>query len=144
MSDKGVKIYENIQRLAYERGYTIQKLCEEAKVSAGTIGDLKHGRRNGIGNITIEKLVKVLGCTREEILSEGIWIDPLPDAPKADRLVSFIEEVTEALREREELRRLMRAAMSANKQQVRSTAILLESITQAQSEGISFEDNEQY
>ena len=142
MSDRGIKIYENIQRLAYQQGYTIQKLCEEARVSAGTIGDLKHGRRNGIGNITIEKLVKVLGCTREEILSEGIKVEPFPDAPKADRLVSFIEEATEALREREELRRLIRAAMNANKQQVRSTAILLESITQAQAEGASFTDDE--
>lgn len=142
MIDSGKKIYENIQRLAYEQGYTIQKLCEEAKVSAGTIGDLKHGRRTGIGNITIEKLIKVLGCTREDILDEGIRVDPMPDAPKADRLVLFIEEATEALREREELRRLVRAAMNANKQQVRSTAILLESITQAQAEGINLTDDE--
>ena len=139
--DRGLKIYENLKRLAYDRGLTIQKMCEKAKVSPGTIGDLKHGRRNNIGDVTIDKLTKALNCTREDILMEGIISEPLPDAPKADRLVKFIAEVEIALREREELRRLIRAAMKANTQQVRSTAILLESITQAQSEGgVIFDD----
>ncbi len=140
--DRGLKIYENLKRLAYDRGLTIQKMCERAKVSPGTIGDLKHGRRNNIGNITVDKLMNALNCTREDILSEGIIGEPIPDAPKADRLVKFIAEAEVALREREELRRLLRAAMNANTQQVRSTAILLESITQVQMEGGLFTDDE--
>ena len=71
--DKGEKIHQNITRLAYEKGMGINDLCKQAKVSSGLIADLKHGRRENIGNITSAKLCKVLECNPEDILS---WNTP--------------------------------------------------------------------
>ena len=133
--DRGMIIYENLQRLAYERGLTVQKMCNEAKVSAGSIGDLKAGRRNNIGKVTVDKLVKFLGCTEEDIMNDPIVHQPIPESPKADRLEGFYAKAMDSMHERPEMRRLVRAAMKANTQQVKSTAILLESITQAYAEG---------
>lgn len=133
--DEGKKIYENIQRIAYFQGRTVNDVCRKAKVSAGVISDLKNGRRKSIGKVTLEKLSKALDCRIEDILTgeDGL---PLPEAPKAMHIEGFIDRATDALRERPELRRLVRAAMKANTQQVKSTAILLESITRAQQEGL--------
>lgn len=127
--------------LAYANGMTIQKMCEAAKVSAGIIGDLKHGRRNNLGSITVDKLIKVLGCTAEDILHDPVTEKPMPDAPKADRSQHLYIEALTAMKERPEMRRLIRAALVANTQQVKSTAILLESITKANAEGGIFTDD---
>lgn len=132
----GKKIYGNIQRLAYAQERTVNDVCRKAKVSAGVISDLKNGRRNSIGKITIDKLSKELDCQAEDIMFGKSDPSQLPESPKAMRTEAFIDRAVEALRDRAELRRLVRAAMKANTQQVKSTAILLESITQAQQEGL--------
>lgn len=139
--ERGLVIYENLQRLAYAKGLTIQRMCNEAGVSPGIVGDLKHGRRNNIGKVTLDKLTRFLGCEEEDILHDPIRNIPLPDAPKADRSQGFYIKAFQAMQDRPEMRRLVRAAMKANTQQVRSTAILLESITEAQKEGGIFTDD---
>ena len=133
--ERGEIIYRNLQLLAYAKGMTIQKMCVEAGVSAGIIGDLKSGRRNNIGNITVDKLSRLLECTPDDILHDPITNQPIPDAPKADRSQGFYIKALNAMKERPEMRRLIRAAMNANTQQVKSTAVLLESITQAKING---------
>lgn len=133
--ERGLVIYENLQRLAYAKGLTIQKMCKEANVSPGILGDLKNGRRNNIGKVTVEKLTKFFGCEEEDILHDPIRNMPMPDAPKADRSQGLYVQAFKAMQDRPEMRRLVRAAMKATTQQVRSTAILLESITEAQKEG---------
>lgn len=140
--DNGERIFENIQRLAYSRGKTVHDVCRKAKVSAGIISDLKHGRRNSLGKITLEKLSSELGCRIEDI-TEAEDGSPMPEAPKSKRIDIFIERAVESMHERPEMRRLVRAAMKANTQQVKSTAILLESITQAQKEGLFLSGDEQ-
>lgn len=138
----GEMIHENIQKLARSQGRTIKDVCRKAKVSAGVISDLKSGRRNSIGKVTVEKLSKELGCRPEQIL-EWSGVATMPEAPKAKRTEAFIDRAAESLRERPEMRRLVRAAMKANRQQVNSTAVLLESITQAQKEGLFLSGDEQ-
>lgn len=125
---KGEKIYDNIKRLAYKKGMSVNALCKQAQVSRGMLGDFEHSRRDTLGQITIDKLTRVLECTPEDILSLKENNEAMPDAPKRDRSSFFIKQATEALEERQELRRLLRAAMKANKKQVDSTAALLESI----------------
>lgn len=140
---KGEKIFENIQRLAYANGMTVNELCKMAKVSRGMIGDLQHGRRNDIGRITLDKLTHVLECTDEDILSQTIRHDPIPDKPMDNRGEASIDRIVNEIKERPELRRLFRAAIKANKQQVRSTAVLLESIVDAQYNGGILTDDEE-
>lgn len=133
----GKKVFENIKYLSYKRGMSLNQLCKEAEVSRGTIGDLEHGRRKKIGVVTLYKLCKTLECQPEEILNEEELEDPMPDAPKVkrDRITPMVEKAVEAMLVRPELRRLVRAALKANDLQVRSTAILLESIVDAQKDG---------
>ena len=133
----GKKVFENIKRLSYERGLTLNQLCKESTVSRGFLGDLEHGRKGKVGVVTLYKLCKVLECQPEEILNEEESPDPMPEAPKIkrDRITPMIEKAVQQLEERPELRRLVRAAMRANDLQVRSTAILLESIVDAQKNG---------
>lgn len=129
---KGLIIFKNIKRLAYANDMTINELCKKAKVSRGVIGDLEHGRRNGIGYVTICKLSEALGCDAEDIITEANESASISKQPKINRLEGFIDRASEALYDRPELRRLMRAAMKANRAQVNSTAILLESIVDVQ------------
>ena len=141
--NKGEKIFENIKRLSYEKGMTINELCRQANVSRGMIGDYQHGRRNDMGRITLDKLTKVLGCTDEDILSETVRLDPMPDKPKDKRGDNSIDLLVAEIKERPELRRLLRAAVRANKQQVKSTAVLLESIVDAKYNGGVLTDDEE-
>ena len=133
----GKKVFENIKRLCYERGKSINQVCQEAEVSRGTIGDLEHGRRKKIGVVTLYKLCKVLECQPDEILNEEEFDEPMPDAPKVrrDRFTPLANQTMQALVERPEFRRLIRAALKANDLQVKSTAVLLESIVDAQRSG---------
>ena len=133
--DKGIKIHSNIMRLAYAKGLGISDLCKQAKVSSGIISDLKHGRRDNIGSVTVSKLCSVLGCEPEDILSMTEHKEPMPDRPYIDRFSPFMERVEVAMKETPELRRLIRAAMKATPLQVKSTAVLLESIVDAQANG---------
>lgn len=130
----GTKVFENIKRLAYAQGKSLNQLCQEANVSRGTIGDLEHGRRERIGVVTLYKLCKVLECQPDDILSEKEFDEPMPDKPKVkrDRITPLADKTMQALVERPEFRRLIRAALKANDLQVKSTAILLESIVDAQ------------
>lgn len=139
--ERGKLIYKNIQTLAYAKGMTIQKMCKEAGVSPGIIGDLNNGRRSNIGKVTVQKLTDYLGCSEEDIFSDSD--KPMPKKATADRSQGMYVKAFEAMKERPELRRLVRAAMKASPQQVRSTAILLESITQVQLEGGMISDDDE-
>lgn len=133
--DKGKKIHANIKRLAYAKGLGINDLCKQAKVSSGILSDLNHGRRDNIGNITVSKLCAVLECEPQDILSMKEHNEPMPERPNIDRFSPFMERVANAMKETPELRRLIRAAMKATPLQVKSTAVLLESIVDAQANG---------
>lgn len=133
--DKGKKIHSNIERLAYAKGLGLSDLCKAAKVSNGILSDLKHGRRDSIGNVTLSKLCAVLECDPKDILSMKENSEPMPERPNIDRFSYFMERVTEAMKDNKELRRLFRAAMKATPLQVKSTAVLLESIVDAQANG---------
>lgn len=132
--DRGKQIYENITRIAYEQGRTLNEVCRNARVSHGIISDLKHGRRSGIGDVTIQRLMHTLNCRREDILAdvEGAI---LPDPPKAKRTEASVDRMLDQLRdvlmERKELRKLLKAALKATDKQVHSTAVLLEAIIDA-------------
>lgn len=142
--DRGKKIYENIQRLAYANGMTIGELCRKASVSAGSIGDLKHGRRDNIGTTTIQKLCAVLKCSPSEITTMAENPNPMPEKPQPDILGNFYAEAVAQMEERKELRRLVRVAMRATPVQVNATAVLLEEIISGTltSERIKDEDSE--
>lgn len=133
--DKGRKIHDNIMRLAYAKGLSISDLSKRAKVSNGILSDLKHGRRDNIGRVTVSKLCAVLDCRPEDLLSMTEHKEPMPDRPCIDRFSPFMERVEVAMKETPELRRLIRAAMKATPLQVKSTAVLLESIVDAQANG---------
>ena len=128
MINKGLRIYNNIERLAYAQGMTVGELCKKVKVSRGMIGDLKTGRRDSIGQITCEKLARGLGCEPDEIIPKGSEPIEVGEKPAVNKTAHFIEKATKALEDDVELRRLMRAAMKATRKQVRSTAALLETI----------------
>jgi DNA-binding Xre family transcriptional regulator len=130
---EGSKIYENIQRLSYKQDRTVNSVCKDAGVSPGIISDLKNGRRKQIGIVTLKKLATALDCSIEDITEEAVSGVPVGKFPKANRIEPFIERAIESMRERPEIRRLLKAAMNANRQQVLSTAILLESIVDVQS-----------
>ena len=126
--DRGKRIYDNIRRLTWEKGLTIGAMCNQAHLSQSVVCDLKHGRKDNIGTRAIEKLCSVLECTPNDILYNNNENEPLPEKPKGKRTDKFFAEVESALSERQELRRLVRIAMKANKKQVEATAVLLEEI----------------
>lgn len=140
--DRGRKIYDNITRLSYKKGMRVNEVCRKANVSSGIIGDLKHGRRDNIGAVTVDKLSRVLECTPDDILSLRRNDEPMPDVPAVDKIGYFNARAMEELRQRPELRRLVRAAMKATATQVKATAVLLESITKAKDDGGIFMSDE--
>jgi len=146
MSDKGLQIYENIARLCYERGRTVNEVCDRANVSHGMLSDLRYGRRSGIGRVTIERLMKELQCTEKDILYGTGQGKEMPEAPKPDRVTPAVDRTLAELRtvmiERKEIHRLIKAALKASDKQVHSTAVLLETILEAR-EGITVDGEEE-
>lgn len=123
----GTQIYENIQRIAWKQGITIQSLCDEAGVRHSVLSDLKCGRNKNITDITLYKLATALDCDIEDF--KRIYKEPMPKRPsRRSKLIKEYEEVANAMQDRPELRRLMRVAVKASQKQVESVAALFETV----------------
>lgn len=124
---KGTQVYENICRIAWGQHMTIHNLCIEAGLRPSVLSDLKFGRNQSISDVTAYKLAEVLDCDPSDFYR--VYTDPMPPKPtKASRLRVEYEAVADALKDRADLRKLMRVAIKATPKQVNSVANLLETI----------------
>lgn len=84
-------LYERIELLAKEKGFSICGLCKKASVPHSTIYELKSGKKVDLNRKTTEKLATVLEISVDELygteksfIPEGFT--PLPGTKKVPRL----------------------------------------------------------
>ena len=130
MKDSWVVIYENVQRLAYERGFTVSGVCAKAGMQKSVLSDLKSGRKKSLRPTSIKKLCDVMGCTMEEITDGTTEDKEMPDRPKRKKPDITYTALQEQILQRAEVRRLVRIASKATDRQVHATATLLESVVE--------------
>ena len=127
MKEQHEILYENIQRLAYAQGMTVSGLAESAGIRKSVLSDLKAGRNKTLRPATIYKLCEILDCSFADITEEHEDA-PMPTKPQRRKTELNYIRIHKEIKERPEIRRLLRVAIKATDKQVRATAILLESI----------------
>lgn len=120
--------YDNIQRLAYERGMTVSGLAIKAGMQKSVLFDLKVGRKKLLRPTTIKKLCDVMGCEMEDITGEITEGQDMPERPKRKKPDIEYTALQDQIMTRAEVRRLVRIASKATDKQVHATATLLESV----------------
>ena len=130
MKEPWIILYENIERLAYERGLTVSSLCAKAGIQRSVMFDLKMGRKRSLRSTTIKKLCDAMGCDMDEVTynyTEGLEIPERPKRKKPDIVFTALQD---QIMTRPEVRRLVRIASKATDRQVHATATLLESVVE--------------
>ena len=123
-------LYENIERLAYERGLTVSGLCIKAGIQKSVMFDLKVGRKKTLRPATLKKLCDAMGCDMDEITSSDTEGLEMPDRPKRKKPDITYAALQDQIMTRPEVRRLVRIASKATDRQVHATATLLESVVE--------------
>ena len=121
-------LYENIERLAYERGLTVSGLCIKADIQKSVLFDLKMGRKKTLRPATIKKLCDAMGCDMADVTDSNTEGLKMPERPKRKKPDIVFTALQDQILERPEVRRLVRIASRATDRQVHATATLLESI----------------
>lgn len=120
--------YDNVQRLAYERGLTVSGLATKAGMQKSVLFDLKVGRKKTLRPASIKKLCDVMGCEMEDITGVAPDGQEMPERPKRKKPDIEYTALQDQIMTRAEVRRLVRIASKATDKQVHATATLLESV----------------
>lgn len=129
MMHTGREFYDNLEKIAWSRGMSIHALAAESGISPTNLSRLKYNRANDLYMKTCIKLADALHCSVNDLITP--WQEEEQQtAPRKSKLDSFMEDADQALRDRKEIRRLMRVALKASKKQINSVAALLETIVE--------------
>lgn len=63
-------LYENIQKLCFDKGIRPGRLCDELGISRGLMTDLKMGRKKGVSAETAQKIAAYLGVSVGRLLGQ--------------------------------------------------------------------------
>ena len=128
MKESWAILYDNIQRLAYERGMTVSGLATKAGMQKSVLFDLKVGRKKTLRPASIKKLCDIMGCEMEDITGVAPDGQEMPERPKRKKPDIEYTALQDQIMTRAEVRRLVRIASKATDKQVHATATLLESV----------------
>lgn len=76
-------LYENIQRLCFEKGIRPGYLCSELGLSRGLMTDLKMGRKKGVSAQTAQKIAAYFGVSVGYLLGQEEASDILDEVDVA-------------------------------------------------------------
>lgn len=121
-----LSLYEKIESLCKSSNTNITQMCKDAKVSRGSISDLKMGRIETLSAKTLSKIADYFGCTVDALIGNDSSKKSIKiEGPKEQE---ELNEYLEYLRTRPEMKMLFNLTKDATTEEVKKAVKIIETM----------------